>query len=105
MGAAIQALNGNTVDTLGISMSVRFAEAKPDGNPDRVEPTPNNNLYVKGWPVGFPDFLLQATFQKHGNVVRLRLLENPDPDQATCAALVQMSRIEEAQQAVKALHA
>jgi len=102
--AAIQALNGNTVSSLGVPMSVHFAEAKPASTVERVEPTPNNNLYVKGWPVGFPDFLLQSTFQNHGNVVRLRLLDNPDPDQSTCAALVQMSRIEEAQSAVKALH-
>lgn len=45
--------------------------------------------------MGFPDFLLQHEFQAFGNVVRLRLLDNPDPDQPTCAALVQMSRVEE----------
>jgi len=102
--AAIQALNGKPASTLGICMAVRFAEAKPGGTAEREKPAPNSNLYVKGWPVGFPDFLLQAAFQKHGNVLRLRLLENPDPDQATCAALVQMSRVEEAISAVNALH-
>ena len=27
------------------------------------------NTYIQGWPVGFPEFLLQAEFQKYGNVV------------------------------------
>jgi len=85
-------------------MSVRFAEQKTNTTKEREPTEPNSNLYVKGWPVGFPDFLLQSAFQSHGNVVRLRLLENPDPEQPTCAALVQMSRVEEATQALNALH-
>merc|ERR1719350_663502 len=83
-------------------MCVRFAEAKSSNV--RTEMTPSNNIYVKGWPVGFPDFLLQSIFQQFGSVVRLRLLDNPDPEQPTCAALVQMSRVEEAVVAVRALH-
>merc|ERR1712187_373361 len=77
-----------------------YAEAKPE----REGKAPNNNLFVKGWPAGFPDFLLQSAFQQYGSVVRLRLLENPDPEQATCAALVQMGRVEEATAALKALN-
>jgi len=100
--AAIAALNGTIPTELGTPMIVRFAEAKTAGQ--RADATPNNNLYVKGWPMGFPDFLLQHEFQAFGNVVRLRLLDNPDPDQPTCAALVQMSRVEEATMAMKALH-
>jgi len=98
---AIQSLNGQS-PALGAAMSVTFAALKP--NAQRAQPEPNNNLYVKGWPVGFPDFLLQSEFQQYGNVVRLRLLDNPDPEQPTCAALVQMSRVEEAIVAVRALH-
>merc|ERR1719181_1607424 len=84
-------------------MVVRFAEMQSN-NSERPEAKPNTNLYVKGWPVGFPDFLLQTIFQQHGQVVRLRILENPDPEQPTCAALVQMAREEEASTALKALH-
>lgn len=98
---AMTGLNGQS-PALGTTMTVTFAEIKP--NTQRPEPEPNNNLYVKGWPVGFPDFLLQQEFQQYGNVVRLRLLDNPDPEQPTCAALVQMSRVEEAVVAVRALH-
>mmetsp|Transcript_34433 Transcript_34433/g.79981 ORF Transcript_34433/g.79981 Transcript_34433/m.79981 type:complete len:216 (+) Transcript_34433:760-1407(+) len=99
---AIGGLNGHASSSLGMPMTVCFAEVKP--NAERPEPKPNNNLYVKGWPVGFPDFLLQSEFQQFGNVVRLRLLDNPDPEQPTCAALVQMSRVEEAVVAMRALH-
>jgi len=102
---AIQALNGTLPSGLGTPMTVRFAEAKASAAGGRAAAQqPNNNLYVKGWPVGFPDFLLQSEFQAYGNVVRLRLLENPDPDQPTCAALVQMSRVDEAALAMKGLH-
>merc|ERR1719183_1776139 len=83
-------------------MVVRYAEVQ--SNTERPEPKPNANLYVKGWPVGFPDFLLQGVFQQYGQVVRLRLLENPDPEQPTQAALVQMSNESEATAALKALH-
>jgi len=100
--AAVRSMDGKTATQLGARMIVRFAEEKEDTK--RPAPTPNNNLYVKGWPVGFPEFLLQAEFQKYGNVVRLRLLDNPDPEYPTCAALVQMSRVEEATMAVTALH-
>eukprot|EP00425_Heterocapsa_triquetra_P002078 CAMPEP_0195053748 /NCGR_PEP_ID=MMETSP0448-20130528/2783_1 /TAXON_ID=66468 /ORGANISM="Heterocapsa triquestra, Strain CCMP 448" /LENGTH=906 /DNA_ID=CAMNT_0040083087 /DNA_START=73 /DNA_END=2793 /DNA_ORIENTATION=+ len=99
---AISAMDGKVATEFGAPMVVRFAEEK--ANAKRPAPTPNNNLYVKGWPVGFPEFLLQSEFQKCGNVVRLRLLDNPDPEYPTCAALVQMSRVEEATMAVTALH-
>jgi len=99
---AIEGLNGRTSAELGQPMTVRFAESKHGG--ETGEAKPNNNIYVKGWPVGFPDFLLQSIFSQFGSVVRLRLLENPDPDQPTCAALVQMSRVEEAAVAVRQLH-
>jgi len=100
---AIEGLNGRTSAELGQPMTVRFAESKP-GGPEQADAKPNNNIYVKGWPVGFPDFLLQSIFQQYGSVLRLRLLDNPDPEQPTCAALVQMSRVEEAAVAVRQLH-
>mmetsp|Transcript_72382 Transcript_72382/g.151050 ORF Transcript_72382/g.151050 Transcript_72382/m.151050 type:complete len:899 (+) Transcript_72382:109-2805(+) len=98
---ALEALNGHSPPELGQAMTVRYAESKQQPESDVK---PNNNIYVKGWPVGFPDFLLQSIFQQYGSVLRLRLLENPDPEQPTCAALVQMSRVEEAAVAVRSLH-
>jgi len=99
--AAIEKLHDQICPDLGAKMIVRFAEGQSH---DKPEVKPNSNLYVKGWPVGFPDFLLQSVFEKYGNVVRLRLLDNPDPEQPTGAALVQMSREDEATAALKALH-
>jgi RNA recognition motif-containing protein len=98
--AAIAEFDGK-VGEFGVRMSVRYASEKAV---DRPEATPNSNLYVKGWPVGFPDFLLQSVFQSHGQVIRLRLLDNPDPAQPTQAALVQMAKVEDASSALKALH-
>mmetsp|Transcript_13464 Transcript_13464/g.21224 ORF Transcript_13464/g.21224 Transcript_13464/m.21224 type:complete len:948 (+) Transcript_13464:94-2937(+) len=99
--AAVAKFDGTVSDEVGLKMSVRYAEEKAA---DRPEVKPNSNVYVKGWPVGFPDFLLQSIFQKFGTVMRLRLLDNPDPEQPTQAALVQMAREEEATAALKALH-
>jgi len=98
--AAIAEYDGKVGD-FGVRMSVRYAAEKAVGRP---EAKPNSNLYVKGWPVGFPDFLLQSVFQTHGQVIRLRLLDNPDPAQPTQAALVQMAREDDATSALKALH-
>jgi len=99
---AVKELDGTTATDCGAAMVVRFAEMQSTA--DKPEAKPNTNLYVKGWPVGFPDFLLQSVFQQYGQVIRLRLLENPDSEQPTCAALVQMSREEEATAALRALH-
>lgn len=101
----IRELSGRSIDTYSMPMQVRYAELRGrDGSTERPETKPNSNLYVKGWPVGFPDFLLQSVFQQYGTVVRLRLLENPENEQPTCAALVQMAREEEATAALNALH-
>mmetsp|Transcript_11998 Transcript_11998/g.19696 ORF Transcript_11998/g.19696 Transcript_11998/m.19696 type:complete len:945 (-) Transcript_11998:60-2894(-) len=99
--AAVAEFDGKVNDGVGVKMSVRYADEKVAEKP---EAKPNSNIYVKGWPVGFPDFLLQSVFQKYGQVIRLRLLDNPDPEQPTQAALVQMAREEEATAALKALH-
>lgn len=99
--AAIEKFHDQICPEVGVKMIVRFAEVQSQEKP---EVKPNSNLYVKGWPVGFPDFVLQSVFQKYGQVVRIRLLENPDPEQPTCAALVQMSREDQATAALKALH-
>lgn len=98
---AVEKLNNSICPDVGVKMIVRYAEMQSVQKP---EAKPNSNLYVKGWPVGFPDFLLESLFKQYGQVFRLRLLENPDPEQPTCAALVQMSREEEATAALKALH-
>jgi len=99
---AVNELNGTSPPGVGTAMAVRYASL--NNGPERSEAKPNSNLYVKGWPVGFPDFLLQSVFQQYGTVARLRLLENPDSEQSTCAALVQMAREDEATAAMKALH-
>jgi RNA recognition motif-containing protein len=100
--AAVEKLNDTIPPECGAAICVRYAEVQ--STTERPEQKPNANLYVKGWPVGFPDFLLQGVFQQYGQVVRLRLLENPDPEQPTCAALVLMAREEDATVALKALH-
>jgi len=97
--AAVDKLNDTSPAECGAAVSVRFAEVQGE----RPDAKPNANLYVKGWPIGFPDFLMQSVFQQYGQVVRLRLLENPDPEQPTCAALVLMAREEDATNALKAL--
>jgi len=99
---AVTDLDGQSAPECGAAMVVRFAEVQSAG--DKPDAKPNANLYVKGWPIGFPDFLLEKVFQQYGQVVRLRLLENPDAEQPTCAALVQMAREDEATAALKALH-
>lgn len=109
---AIEAVNGFTAVQLGAelgqSVTVRFAGSRVAQDADHgsigESVKPSNNIYVKGWPVGFPDFLLQSVFAQYGTVVRLRLLENPDPEQPTCAALVQMSKVEEATSVIRQLH-
>merc|ERR1712113_450190 len=90
---AIEELNETSPPGIGTAMVIRYASL--NNGPERAE-QPNSNLYVKGWPVGFPDFLLQSVFHQYGTVARLRLLENPDSEQSTCAALVQMAREDEA---------
>jgi RNA recognition motif-containing protein len=97
--AAVEKLNDTSPAECGAAICVRFAEVQSE----RADAKPNANLYVKGWPIGFPDFLMQSVFQQYGQVMRLRLLENPDPEQPTCAALVLMAREEDATNALKAL--
>lgn len=99
---AVKGLDGRILQMADVAppMKVRYAE-----NRSRPEEsvTPSTNLYIKGWPVGFPEFVLKATFQQWGTVVRLRIIENADPEQPTCAALVQMSSLQEAAQAMRTL--
>jgi len=98
----IQTLNGRNPAGFGPVMMVRYAEAKAETS--RPDQSPTDNLYVKGLPLGTPDFLLRAVFQQYGHVVRLKVLEPRGSEALDCAALVQLACIEEAQAAVEALH-
>merc|ERR1719329_1525521 len=68
------------------------------------EQAPTDNVYVKGLPLGTPDFLLRAVFAQFGSVVRVKVLEDKGGEAADCAALVQMSSLDESKAAVEALH-
>jgi len=104
--AAIQSLHGTVPEGAGPQMSVRYAEVRSQANaelgPGGVEP--NDNLYVKGLPLGTPDFLLRAVFAQFGTVVWLKVLDPRGAEALDCAALVQMATVDEAQAAVAALH-
>lgn len=98
---AIQMLNGRVPDMVGPQMVIRFAEPK---STTENKPQPSDNLYVKGLPLGTPDFLLRAVFVQFGTVVRLKILEPRGNEAMDCAALVQMASVEEAQASVESLH-
>jgi len=98
----IQMLNGRLPEGVGPRMAVRYAE--PKGAVGSMQPAPSDNLYVKGLPLGTPDFLLRAVFAQFGTVVRLKVLEPRAGEAMDCAALVQMSSVEASQAAVQALH-
>eukprot|EP00928_Gymnodinium_smaydae_P042160 TRINITY_DN2842_c1_g2_i4.p1 TRINITY_DN2842_c1_g2~~TRINITY_DN2842_c1_g2_i4.p1 ORF type:complete len:548 (+),score=125.92 TRINITY_DN2842_c1_g2_i4:277-1920(+) len=101
---AIEALHGKSTKDLGFGqpIMVRFSHTKEPAA--EIEEVPSCNLYLKGWPVGFPENLLSSIFDKYGTVSRIRILTNPDPSQPTCAALVQMGSTEEATAAKEALN-
>jgi len=105
---AIQMLNGRVPEGVGPQMVIRYAEQKSGTNAvvgtAWSEQTPTDNLYVKGLPLGTPDFLLRAVFAQFGTVVRLKVLEPRGGEALDCAALVQMSNIDDSKQAVQALH-
>eukprot|EP00929_Paragymnodinium_shiwhaense_P081207 TRINITY_DN4243_c0_g1_i1.p1 TRINITY_DN4243_c0_g1~~TRINITY_DN4243_c0_g1_i1.p1 ORF type:complete len:764 (-),score=227.24 TRINITY_DN4243_c0_g1_i1:236-2527(-) len=100
---AIQALNGKLPPGAKPQMWIRFAEAKSQNDKELMEPT--NNLYVKGLPLGTPNYLLRCIFGQHGTVTWLRVMAPKDPSESgDCVALVEMSTVEEAKAAVEALH-
>lgn len=94
---AMEALDGRPPRGLH-EMHIHFAEKEVN----HIENL-SNNIYVKGLPLGIPDFQLRAVFSKYGKVVRLKVME-PTGENVDCAALVQMSSIPEAQEAVEALN-
>jgi len=98
---AIQMLNGRVPEMVGPQMIIRFAEPKAQAE-NKHPPSPN--LYVKGLPLGTPDFLLRAVFVQFGTVVRLKVLEPRGNEAMDCAALVQMVDTEAAITAVESLH-
>lgn len=101
---AMQMFNGRVPEGVGPQMIVRFAELRSAAGADTPEQTPTDNLYVKGLPLGTPDFLLRAVFAQFGSVVRLRVLEPRKGEALDCAALVQMGSVADAEAAVEALH-
>ncbi|CAJ1434208.1 unnamed protein product [Effrenium voratum] len=94
--SALEALDG-TVH--GYEMQIRFAE-KETQRPEHL----SDNIYVKGLPLGTPEFVLRSVFQKFGTVMRLKVMEPRMGENLDCSALVQMSRVEEAQAAVQSLN-
>lgn len=98
---AIDLLNGHVPDMAGPLMVIRYAEPKAAVE---IKTVPSDNLYVKGLPLGTPDFLLRAVFVQFGTVVRLKVLEPRGNEANDCAALVQMAGVEEAKMAVQELH-
>lgn len=100
--AAIKHLSGKVPDSLGPKMVIRYAEPKAGAGENKT--APSDNLYIKGLPLGTPDFLLRAVFVQFGTVVRLKVLEPRGIEAQDCAALVQMSTTPEAEAAVEALH-
>jgi RNA recognition motif-containing protein len=98
---AIQMLNGRVPDGIGPPMFIRYAEPKPEAESKTI---PSDNLYVKGLPLGTPDFLLRAVFAQYGRVVRLRILEPRANEANDSAALVQMGDSDEAAKAIQELH-
>jgi len=71
-------------------------ELREDG-PERPEPPPSDNLYVKHLPLGITEEDLQTTFLPCGEIAELRILR---PDFALeCAALVRFATEEAATQA------
>jgi len=101
---ALHMLNGRVPDCAGPQMAIRFAEPKMGMGGSFSEQAPSDNLYVKGLPLGTPDFLLRAVFEQFGTVVRLKVLEPRGGEAQDCAALVQMAGVAEARQAVESLH-
>jgi len=101
-GRVIAHLNGVAPPELKAQMTIRFAEVKAEVS--RSEQMPTDNLYVKGLPVGCPEFLLRAVFSQYGNVVRLKVLDPRGSEATDCAALVQLADVSEAKAAVEALH-
>lgn len=96
----LQTLHGRVPDGIGPYMTIRYAEVK--AGTQKPEQAPTDNLYVKGLPLGTPDFLLKAVFEQYAPVVRLKILEARGA--LDCAALVQLATVDGAKAAVEALH-
>lgn len=77
-------------------------ELREDG-PEKPEPPPSDNLYVKHLPLGVTEENLRDTFSPCGEIQELRILR---PDFALeCAALIRFSTQEEADKARTTLDA
>jgi RNA recognition motif-containing protein len=96
--AAIDKLNGTTPEGSVPPISVVYKGKDPQVSSD--------NLFVKGLPANFSAEHIQLLFGQHGTVRRCRILDVPTPNFTALgtAALVQMSSVEEADRAMKALN-
>jgi len=98
----IEMMDGHPMVEPATRMTVRYAETKVDAA--KAEQEPMDNLYVKGLPLGTAESTVRAVFSQYGNVLRCKVLEPRNGEGHDCAALVQMSHVEEARVAVEALH-
>lgn len=102
----IEEMNGRAPEGIGPQMVIRYAEPKAASPADQGDQAPTDNLYIKGLPLGTPEFLLRAIFSQFGVVARLKVLKphGGEGEALDCAALVQMQSVDEAKVAVEALH-
>jgi len=98
---AIETLSGRVPSGMGPQMTIRFAAPKAETVSEDVA---TDNVYAKGLPLGTPDYLLRPVFAQFGTVVRLKVLEPREGEATDCAALIQMSSVEEAKAAVENLN-
>merc|ERR1719263_1968484 len=76
----------------GKGASSRWAPSKEEDEPSRMEPAPNDNIYVKHLPVGITEEQVRKTFEKVGSVEELRIMEYA----LEYAALVRMPSVDHA---------
>eukprot|EP00929_Paragymnodinium_shiwhaense_P107935 TRINITY_DN74286_c0_g1_i1.p1 TRINITY_DN74286_c0_g1~~TRINITY_DN74286_c0_g1_i1.p1 ORF type:complete len:528 (+),score=88.97 TRINITY_DN74286_c0_g1_i1:51-1634(+) len=91
--AALKALNGHVLAAPTPLMRVRFAGK---------EQKPSSNLYVAGLPTEVEEEQVRWTFEQCGVTLRVRLLQ--DKGRPETHALVQMSTLAEAEEAIKTLN-
>eukprot|EP00928_Gymnodinium_smaydae_P000201 TRINITY_DN10073_c0_g2_i1.p1 TRINITY_DN10073_c0_g2~~TRINITY_DN10073_c0_g2_i1.p1 ORF type:complete len:741 (-),score=147.08 TRINITY_DN10073_c0_g2_i1:154-2376(-) len=99
--AAIKELSGTVLQNMGVPMSIRYAAHKLEKEPEQP---PNTNLYVKGLPYGTPNDLLRSIFDKYGKVTWAKTMEPRNSLAVDCVAIVEMSTLDEAKEALQALH-
>jgi len=102
--AAINALNNTQVGNSVLEVKVADADAG-DRNPELLAP-PSDNLYAKNLPHTLSEDELRALFSPYGAVIECRVLHSGAgrDNNAGAGALIRMSSVEEAAQAIAHLH-